>query len=309
MISHFSYANLIVTFNRKDKLINAIRFILNQNPAPKYIVIVDNNSTDGTNEYLKSQGILDQKEILYFKLPENVGGSGGFSYALKKVRELDVDWIAFGDDDAYYQPGFFKTISEAADKHPNIKAFTGTVKLNDGRIDISHRIHIKDWGMLRYSYIPLSYYKKDFSIDMFTFVGSVINKDIINSIGNINSKYFIWMDDLEFSVRVREKTDIINLIDATVIHDTPISAMDFKSNFKPDWRDYYGVRNKIDMCDVHGKSFRRKFYPIAVWIKNILEVTHKRFKGHRLYRMRQVTDAIIDAKKHSFGKNPKYLPN
>ncbi|MDN6899960.1 glycosyltransferase [Oenococcus sicerae] len=308
MTKKFSYANLIVTFNRKEKLVKAINFILDQDVAPKYIVVVDNNSSDGTNEYLQSEGLLANKKIKYFKLDENIGGSGGFEYALEQAKKLNVDWIAFGDDDAYYQPGFFHAIAQASQNNPDVKAFTGTVKLNDGRTDITHRIHIKDWGMLRYSHIPLSAYAEDFPIDMFTFVGSVVNKEILSKIGEINAKYFIWMDDLEFSVRVREQTNIINVVNAVVIHDTSSSAMDFKTDYKPDWRHYYGVRNKIDMCDKHGKSFRRKLYPIATWIKSVYVLPLPRFKGHRKYEVRQVTDAVRDAKHNHFGKNPKYLP-
>ncbi len=309
MKKEFSCANVIVTFNRKRKLLKAINSLLKQSLLPKYIIIIDNNSTDGTKAFLNEKKILSNKRIKYFKLKKNLGGSGGFRFAVEKAKNFNVDWIGFGDDDAYYQQDFWKKIAKVSSERPNIKAFTGTVKLNDGRIDISHRIFINDWGMLRYKYIPKKYYKKNFFVDMFTFVGSVVNTEIIKKIGNIKSEYFIWIDDLEFSVRVREQTKIINVTKALVLHDTNQSAMDFKNNPKADWRYYYEVRNKIDMCACHGKSFRRNLYPVAILIKNILKFFSSKYKGHKIYDLRQTLNAIYDAKHKKFGKSLKYNPN
>lgn len=50
---NFSYVAVIVTYNRKKKLIKAINSLLKQTLLPKKIVLIDNNSNDGTNELLK----------------------------------------------------------------------------------------------------------------------------------------------------------------------------------------------------------------------------------------------------------------
>ena len=49
----FSYIPVIVTFNRKDKLITAIQSVLDQTIQPQKIVIVDNHSDDGTQDLVK----------------------------------------------------------------------------------------------------------------------------------------------------------------------------------------------------------------------------------------------------------------
>ena len=45
---------VIVTYNRLDKLKIALKSYENQKIKPKYILVVNNNSTDGTKEYLDS---------------------------------------------------------------------------------------------------------------------------------------------------------------------------------------------------------------------------------------------------------------
>ena len=45
-------AVVLVTFNRLKNLKVTLDKYVNQNKLPKYIVVVDNASTDGTREYL-----------------------------------------------------------------------------------------------------------------------------------------------------------------------------------------------------------------------------------------------------------------
>ena len=45
---------VVVTFNRLDKLKKALQAYEVATVLPLYIIVVDNNSTDGTQEYLDS---------------------------------------------------------------------------------------------------------------------------------------------------------------------------------------------------------------------------------------------------------------
>ena len=45
---------VLVTFNRLEKLKIALEAYERQTVKPKYILVVDNNSTDGTREYLEN---------------------------------------------------------------------------------------------------------------------------------------------------------------------------------------------------------------------------------------------------------------
>ena len=43
-----NYQSVIVTYNRKDKLIEAVNSLLNQIVQPVRFILIDNQSTDGT---------------------------------------------------------------------------------------------------------------------------------------------------------------------------------------------------------------------------------------------------------------------
>ena len=73
----------IVTFNRKEKLKNCIEALLAQIYTDFKIVIVDNASTDGTQSSLAEY--IKDKKIEYYNTGKNLGGAGGFNYAIKNV--------------------------------------------------------------------------------------------------------------------------------------------------------------------------------------------------------------------------------
>ena len=69
---------VVVTYNRKEMLIQCLDAILNQTSEVDKVIVIDNNSTDNTPDYLKEKGYLDNEKIFFQKLEKNTGGAGGF---------------------------------------------------------------------------------------------------------------------------------------------------------------------------------------------------------------------------------------
>ena len=92
-------AGVVVTYNRKDELIKNIKSILSQSYVVDKYYIIDNHSSDNTEQMLKDEGILDDHIIQYVYLEENIGGSGGFYTGLKMAYEDGYDFICLMDDD------------------------------------------------------------------------------------------------------------------------------------------------------------------------------------------------------------------
>lgn len=80
---------VIATYNRKELLRECLQSVLSQTRLPDHILVVDNASTDGTQEMLKEES--PQVEVL--RLPENQGGAGGFHEGMKRAYEEGFDWL------------------------------------------------------------------------------------------------------------------------------------------------------------------------------------------------------------------------
>ena len=85
---------IIVTWNKQEylqRLLSSIQRI----SYPKYsVLVVDNASTDNTAEVIKHFDF-----VIHKKLPENLGGAGGFNAGLKFAIEEDYPYVWLLDDD------------------------------------------------------------------------------------------------------------------------------------------------------------------------------------------------------------------
>ena len=92
---------VIVTYNRLELLKEAIQAVKAQTELPKKVIIVNNNSTDDTKEYLES---IKSELITPVHLEENLGGAGGFYHGIKKAYNEEADWVWIMDDDTIATP-------------------------------------------------------------------------------------------------------------------------------------------------------------------------------------------------------------
>ena len=88
---------VIVTYNRLSLLKECISALKNQTYKINKIYIINNNSTDGTSDYL--QELIADSQFVIINLPQNIGGAGGFSEGIKRVVLDGCDWAWIMDDD------------------------------------------------------------------------------------------------------------------------------------------------------------------------------------------------------------------
>ena len=303
-----NYQSVIVTYNRKDKLVEAVNSILNQELKPVRLIIIDNHSTDGTRKRLSSAGILENPRVKYLRMPKNYGGSGGFYNGIKEaMKYTDFDFLSLSDDDAIYETDFFKLIDDYHAKHPDIKAFTGTVKYEDGTIQTDHRRKVLNYKWFRQMDIPASAYKGTFEVDLLSFVGCVINREVLQKIGLPEKNYFIYYDDSEYSLRIRKYTKIINVSQAVIIHKT-LKKDPSKLNVIT-WKNYYEIRNSMLMKEKHSNWKWLKLYFYQYYFKFALRLLfNKEYKGERKKALYTYYHGFRDALRHRKGKNKLFVP-
>ncbi|AGR65329.1 hypothetical protein N134_07620 [Limosilactobacillus reuteri TD1] len=303
-----NYQSVIVTYNRKDKLIEALNSLLNQKVPPIRIILIDNHSTDGTEKKLKETGLLKHPKIVYIQMPQNYGGSGGFYHGIEEaMKYTDFDFLSLSDDDAIYKSNFFKLISDCQKTHPEIKAFCGTVEYEDGTIQIDHRRRVVESRWYRQEDIPASEYNQNFEVDLLSFVGCVISRDILERIGLPEKDYFIYYDDTEYSLRIRKYSKIINVSDAIIIHKTP--KKDPAKQNVINWKNYYEMRNSMLMKEKHSDWKWLKLYFYQYYLKLCIRILfNKVYKGQRRQALYTYYHGFKDALRNKKGRNDLFTP-
>lgn len=297
---------VIVTCNRLKLLKECIECAKNQKILPEKIIVVNNNSTDGTREFLEEE-ILKEAKICCVHESKNIGGAGGFTEGIKQALKEEGEWIVLIDDDAMLEYEYLSQISEAIDANSSCGAFAGTVT-TEGRIDALHRRKLKKKNSIKLMPVQLKEYeRKDFILDAASFCGLVIKKDIVNKIGLPEEKFFIWNDDLEYSLRIREFTEIINVNLAKLNHKTNLYNQRNSKRYL--WKDYYGFRNFYYTCRKHGYLKDCVYEYIKERMRLIYWRLQKKIcKEDYLYNIELICKAWKHAKNGRLGIYKQYFP-
>lgn len=298
---NINFCVVIVTFNRLEKLKIALGEFDKQTYLPKDLVVVNNCSTDGTDEFLK---VWECKAHNYKKhvitLKKNVGGSGGFYTGLKYALNLDDNWIWVSDDDAFPEVDALENANNFLSTHDNkrISAICGAV-INKGKIDLAHRKNCVLHNLkVTFPVIPIEEYEKEwFKINCFSYVGTIINKKKLVKAGLPEYKYFIWLDDTEHSLRLNNYGKILCVPKIRVHHD----VQDIEGF---SWKLYYGIRNEYDMDINHFP----KIYAHSLCLRKLLHAFLDYISGKNKLLLPMTKKAIKDARNQNFGMDTVYKP-
>lgn len=264
---------VIVTYNRKKLLVESIEAILSQNYRVNDILIIDNNSTDGTKEYLKQKNILNQ--IQYIKLDENIGGAGGFCAGIKKAIELGYDLFWVMDDDTIPSEDSLKNLIKAYENLDRKVGFlSSNVLWKDGTPCVMNLQKTKQIfnGKLEQGLIE---------VETATFVSLLITKEAVLECGLPIREFFIWADDTEFTKRISQKFKNYLVIDSNVIHkmNSNVGANIVIDDNRLD-RYFYAFRNRMYIAKKSERKFLVKHMLglINTFIEIILKSKTKKMK-------------------------------
>lgn len=252
-------AAAVVTHNRKRLLGECVEAILGQTRPVAKVLVVDNASSDGTAEHLRELGLLD-RGVEHVRLPENRGGAGGFSEAVRLGRALGCEWLWLMDDDAEPLPDALERLLGApVARDPHVVALAPKVQYPDGGIDVNQRGHFSR----RLRYLPAAGYADGhLEIGYTSFVGSLVRCAAANAIDPPRADFFVWGDDVEYSLRLRSQGQIRLVPESVILHKREAhSYMNARGRFwnrvlpvemfptpiERFWQNLCGLRNYIWM--------------------------------------------------------------
>lgn len=242
---------IVVTYNRKELLVRCLEALLTQQQQVNDILIIDNDSRDGTQAYLEENGYLNNKMVSYINIGKNLGGAGGFSYGLAYAIKNNFTWMWLMDDDAIPDQSCFATLwahrrtdtalcplcvdeqcldklafsAPGASNSPDNSWIIKTI--TDNTVDDVYN----GWGAL--------------------FNGVLLHNDIVRKIGLVKSEMFIWGDEEEYRLRIQSHQYFIATI-ASAILKHPKERCDWINitktrkviKFSYNWKIYSYYRNR-----------------------------------------------------------------
>lgn len=257
---------VVVAYNRKDLLRRCLKSLEAQTRTVDEVLVVNNASTDGTPEMVKEE--FPQMSLL--NLEENGGGAGGFHAGMKEAHERGFDWTWLMDDDARAAPDCLEKLLVHGGGRPNVilvpvqqdtsghlYGFTvwGVSGWRNGFIDITEKVMAEG---------------KPFDGEiLFSFVGPLISRQVVEKAGLPNKDFFIWLDDYDYALRAMSEAHarIVAVPDAVFFHDfygkqkdVSFLGMRRRRVDQAAWKTYYGVRNHLYITKARGNPHELATY-------------------------------------------------
>lgn len=227
-IKNVKIASVVVTYNRKEKLMKNLKCLLSQTRKLDCIYVIDNASTDGTEDYVKN---INNNIIKYIKLDDNVGGSGGFYKGIKTAYKDGFDFIWGMDDDAFPDKNALLELENSRSMF-EINSCLCCNCDNDNFFDKEYK-----------------------QVNTWMFVGFYISREVIDKVGFPRKDFFIYHDDAEYAYRILKNGFKIYKLKNSIIDHGSFKTREILTkkifnksiNFPKmsDWKLYYFIRNGI----------------------------------------------------------------
>lgn len=281
-------AAVVVTYNRMELLRRCVTKLLEQTAASCDVIIIDNASTDGTEEMIETE--FHQPEIIYINTGRNLGGAGGFEYGLERAVLLGYEYVWVMDDDTLPEKTALAELYKADKRLHGRWGFLSSVSYwTDGSIC---RMNIQKKDIFRH--IGQTEYEMETApIRMCSFVSLLVKSSIIREVGLPIGEYFIWTDDYEYTGRISRRYPCYMVPASRVVHAMKIHT---RVNFATDdtsrmERYRYIYRNDVHCYRQYGLRgwayiLSKDFYTILNILKNA--------DGDRMKRIRIVLQGFLE---------------
>lgn len=243
---------LLLTFNQKEILVNNLGYYLNQNCD---VLIVDNNSNDGTFEFLSDNF---QENFNVISLNRNLGGAGGFATGLEYIIQREYKFVIITEEDAI----------------PLDEDLIQGLLENKAENRIVRTIY------------------SEINNKSLAFHFSLYDVDLIKLCGVVNLNYFFRNDDWEFYSRIITISKFYNKKISEIVinkrYSHPIRKVGF--NFA---NTYFDIRNSLRSYSLF--PVKNSFSDInKVIISSLLNSTHRFLSSGDLSFIKIVYFSIFD---------------
>lgn len=255
---------VLVNYNGGEFQLKCIESIKNQSYDNIEIIIVDNHSEDGSLELLEKR----YKEIDIIRLKKNIGFSGANNIGIRKALNNNSQFVLLLNNDTVIDRCMVEELLKYADEDtvtaPKMYYFKrkSTINYAGGKVDWDN-VESVNFGVRK---LDTKQYSKVKQVEYVPFAGVLIPKKILKTVGRMDEKYFLYYEDTDYCVRIKEKGfRIIYVPDAKLWH-----CVNYSTRKSKGIQTYYMSRNQL--------YFAKKHYKYTT-LKTWLNLTGRFFKA------------------------------
>ncbi len=254
---------IITTHNRLDLLKRAIESVKKQTYPYIELIVVDDASTDGTQEYCSRQ------DFIYIRIQKGESRGGNYARNLG-IKSAHGDYVAFLDDDDYW-------LNEKIEKQVRV--------LDESDCEVVHCYRNLEYvdkdGNSNIEYCPLSFFCQGnlkrrilWQITIFTSAAMIKRKALID-VGMFDENIGFWQE-YELSIRLAQRKPFLLIPEALLV---------YRINLYDPYRltnKYYEWIRSVDYIYAKHKILYQK---LSIWQRLRVNVLYWRDSSNRAKRV------------------------
>lgn len=201
---------IVVTYNRLPLLKQCLAALRAQTVQGFTVLLVDNASTDGTADYIKT---LAMPGLVCRNPGENLGGAGGFAYGIRAAVELGCEAVWIMDDDTLPEPDALAALLAADAAHGDGCGWLSSRALapdgTDQPMNLQRKTMYRDIDGFDAAEVPAV---------MASFVSLFLRTEAVRQFGLPIAEFFIWSDDWEYTRRISRAKPCYVIPASRVVH-------------------------------------------------------------------------------------------
>ena len=257
------------------------------------IIIVDNDSRDESIKTLRS---YFKDKYIVLESNKNGGFAYGNNVGIKYALDNGADYILLINNDTTVEKNFLDVLVETAEKDKNIGITTGLIMnyydrnkiwYNGGEIDWNkfYGYHLNERG-------NFSTVEEIKEITFATGCLMLIKKEVFETVGLLPEEYFMYYEDVDFCVMVKNNGyKIIYNSKSKIYHKVSASSGEEESPFAIEWN----TRNRMKFYKKYkdlGSNKIKGVFPIFFYTTRLLKCT-KYLKEKRIDKIKSLRRGII----------------
>lgn len=215
---------VVITHNRRAAVLRTLAKLrdLPERPA---VIVVDNASGDGTAGAVRAK--FPGTTLL--RMPRNLGAAGR-NAAVQRVR---TPYVAFCDDDTWWDPGAVRRAADLLDEHPLLAAVTGRIVVEPGGQDDPIVGELRDSPLPRPDWLPMP------ALGSFLAGATMLRTAAFREVGGFSPRLWLGGEEELMGTDLMAAGWHLAYAEDVVVHHQPSPARD------PHHRRRVGIRNTL----------------------------------------------------------------
>jgi len=223
-------------------------------PEHSPIILVDNGGTNNFNT------VPADRNVTIIRLENNIGFGRGCNAGAAQAK---TPWLLFLNPDARLERHSLEALLEAVRKYHQASAFNPRISHGNGREYFKRRSYL----LRKPEYMKSGWPDGDCTVPVLSGAAILISKKIFESVGGFDQNIFLYHEDDDLSIRLRELGPLMFVRNALVIHANGHSSG--RSAEVAHFKAFHMAQSRIYAGRKHGRPYPA-FFALAQGIAHLI---------------------------------------